>query len=275
MKKIGVIYNPLAPETANVGAEIAAWLHERDCAVWVGTSQTGREQPDEVRSCDLLVALGGDGTVLRTAHLAIPYNIPIIGVALGHLSFMAEETRDEVNFGLDLLLKGEGWYDKRTLVQARVLRNNVEVLKDIALNEVLLSRTEIARVVHVAVKIDGMPLTTYHADGVLVSTATGSTAYALAAGGPVLDPRSRSLLLVTVAGHLTSIPALVLPPDATITWHPQRRYPLMISLDGQKSFPLEEHDIIEVTCSPLTCTFARVHPRSHFYETLRRRLRRE
>ena len=275
MQTIGIVYNPLSAATAQAGAEIAAWLHDTGRTVWLGTSQTGRDQQEEVAACEVLVALGGDGTVLRAARLAIPHGIPILGVAMGHLSFMAEVTLADLRSSLQVLMDGGGWYDERTLVQARVLRDGVEFMHDIALNEVLLTRSDLARVVHVAVEIDGMPLTTYHADGVMVATATGSTAYALAAGGPLLDPRSASLVLVTIAGHLTNIPALVLPPATVVTWKIQSRYPAALSIDGQSIHPLETTDQIEVSRSPLTCRFARVHPRSHFYETLTRRLRRE
>ncbi|MBA3470436.1 MAG: NAD(+)/NADH kinase [Herpetosiphonaceae bacterium] len=275
MQTIGIVYNPLAEETAQAGEDLAAWLRARGQHVWLGTSQIGRDQQAEVGGCELLLALGGDGTVLRTARLAIPHNIPILGVAMGHLSFMAEVTLEEVRPGLELLIGGGGWYDERSLVQARILRGGQEIAVETALNEVLLSRIDGPHVVHVAVEIDGMPLTIYHADGVMVATATGSTAYALAAGGPVLDPRSHSLVLVTVAGHLTNIPALVLPPDAVITWKLRSRHPLALNIDGQMIYPLEQTDEIAISRSPLACRFARIHPRAHFYETLTRRLRRE
>ena len=275
METIGIVYNPLAPATAEAGEEIAEWLRGQGRKVWLGTSQSGRDQHDQVAECGLLVALGGDGTVLRAARLAIPHKLPLLGVAMGHLSFMAEVTLDDLRASLTLLMGGGGWYDDRTLAQTRVIRGDTEVLHEVALNEVLLTRTDLARVVHVAVEIDSMPLTTYHADGVMVATATGSTAYALAAGGPLLDPRSDALVLVTIAGHLTNIPALVLPQDTVVTWKLQSRYPAALSIDGQTTHALELTYRIEVSRSPLTCRFARVHPRAHFYETLTRRLRRE
>lgn len=275
MHTIGVLYNPLAPATAQAGERIAAWLGERGLSVWLGTSQSARDEPEKVAPCQLMLALGGDGTVLRAARIGITHNMPILGVAMGHLSFMAEVTEESVYAGLEVLLNGGGWYDQRTLVRARVLRQGQEIFNDLALNEVLLSRRDVARVVHVSVAIDDMPLTSYRADGVLVSTATGSTAYALAAGGPVLDPRSDSLLLVTVAGHLTSLPALVLPPDTKISWTLARHHPTIISLDGQWSFPIEPDDLIEVTRAQEICRFAHVYPQAHFYQSLTQRLRRQ
>ncbi len=275
MQTIGVIYNPLAERTQVAGEALVAWIKDNGMQAWLGTSQSGREQPELVASSDLLVPLGGDGTVLRTARLAIPHDIPILGVAMGHLSFMAEVTLEEVRPALLRLQAGEGWYDLRTLIETRLIRAGAELMHEIALNEVLLARTEMARIVKVDVQIDQMPVTTYHADGVIVSTATGSTAYALAAGGPLIDPRSDALLLVPVAAHLTNIPALVLPPDALIAWCLRSYYPAALSIDGQSSYNLEPEDVITVQRSQRCCRFARVHSRSHFYETLARRLRRE
>ena len=275
MQKIGVIYNPLSERTERESQALATWIKEQAMDVWVGTSQSGRDQPDEVAQCDLLVALGGDGTVLRTARLAIPEGIPILGVAMGHLSFMAEVTLAELRSSLLLLRAGGGWYDDRTLVEAHLYRDDHELVHEIALNEMLVSRTEMARIVDVDVQIDSMPLTTYHADGVIMATATGSTAYALAAGGPLLDPRSDALLLVPIAAHLTNIPALVLPPDAVVSWRLRSYYPAAFNVDGQHSYPLEPDDTVLLRRAQACCRFARVHPRSHFYETLPHRLRRD
>ncbi len=118
-------------------------------------------------------------------------------------------------------------------------------------------------------------LTSYHADGVIVSTATGSTAYALAAGGPIIDPRSRALALVPIAAHLTNLPSLVLHEDAVITLTLRSRHQAAFSADGRESVPLQEGDVVEVRRSAQVCVFARVHPPSTFYERLTQRLRRE
>ncbi len=118
-------------------------------------------------------------------------------------------------------------------------------------------------------------LTSYHADGVVVATATGSTAYALAAGGPIIDPRSRALVLVPIAAHLTNIPSLVLHEDAAVTLTLRSRHQAMFSADGRDSVPLREGDIVEARRAEQVCVFARVHPPSTFYARLTQRLRRE
>jgi NAD+ kinase len=255
--------------------EVTAWLNNQDIQTWRGTSEECREHPDVLDDVDLLVALGGDGTVLRAARVAIPRNIPLLTVALGRVNFMAELTPNEIPTGLRALLDGEGWYEQRTLLEATLHRNNAQIGSYIALNEIVLSRGDIGRTLTVDVKVDDIPLTTYRADGVLVATATGSTAYALSAGGPIVDPRARSLLLVPVAAHLTAVPAMVLHEDSMVSLHNTHSYHAMLSVDGRENVEVLEHDDIRVRRSNQVCIFARVHPAQEHYASFVRRLRRE
>jgi len=274
MRRIGVLYNPLSESSTQLSAVLADWLRERGLEVWRGLSHEGRAEPEVLEDIELLVALGGDGTVLRAAHLAIMHDIPVLPVAMGRLSFMAELQPQELYSGLELLLAGGGWYDERTLVTATVHSSESGSHSVIALNEVLLARGEINRVVAIDIEIYEARLTTYHADGVIVATATGSTAYALAAGGPIIDPRSRALALVPIAAHLTNLPSLVLHEDAVITLKLRSRHPAAFSADGRESIALYEGDVVEVRRAEQTCRFARVHPPSTFYARLTQRLRR-
>lgn len=275
MERIGVLYNPLSEISIQRSRELEYWLRQRSRSVWRGVSQECRDNPDLLEDMHLLVAMGGDGTVLRAARVAYPTGIPVLPVALGHLSFMAEIGPDEMYAGLELLLNGGGWYDQRSMLNAVLRRRGVALDRLTALNEVVVSRSDISRVVNARVAIDGWPLTTYHADGVLVSTATGSTAYALAAGGPIIDPRSQALLLVGIAAHLTNIPSMVLHENAVVTIALHSRHHALLAVDGRENLPLEEGDEIEIRRSDKICIFARVFPTSHFYTNLTDRLRRE
>lgn len=274
MRRIGVLYNPLSDISVRVSFEVAEWLSTRGLDVWRGLSHEGRANPAMMAGMDLLIALGGDGTVLRAARLALDDQIPVLAIALGHLSFMAELSPDELYDGIETLLRGGGWHDERTLIEARLLRPDGPEQRYVALNEIVLTRGEPGRVVLVDVEIYDNALTTYHADGVIVATATGSTAYALAAGGPIVDPRSRSLVLVPVAAHLTHLPSLVLDEDAIVRLRLRSRHPAQIIADGRDGVTLHDHDLVEVRRSHKTCIFARVHPPSTFYTRLARRLRR-
>jgi NAD+ kinase len=278
MQRVGVLYNPFSEPSTRISEEVAKWLGERGVRVWRGVSHEGREEPNVLEGLDLLVALGGDGTVLRAARLAIPRGIPVLPIALGRLSFMAELAPEELVSGLQTLLDGGGWYDERTLIEATVHHEGhgggapEQVL---ALNEILLARGEINRVVAIEVEIYDARLTTYHADGIIAATATGSTAYALAAGGPIIDPRSRALVLVPIAAHLTNIPSLVLHEDAVIRLQVRSRHAAAFSADGRESVPLHEGDVVEIRRAQQSCLFARVHPPSTFYARLTQRLRRD
>ncbi|MEN9933492.1 MAG: hypothetical protein RLZZ387_71 [Chloroflexota bacterium] len=277
MNNVAVVYNPYSPESERLSHELAAWLRDRGIEVWRGLAHEGRE-PHAADCSDLIVALGGDGTVLRAARMALRCGVPVLPVALGHLNFMAELLPENLYDGIETLLQGGGWYDVRTLLEAEVYhKHNGDAAPEhtVALNEVLVARGDINRTVVVDVEIYDAHLTTYHADGVLVASATGSTAYALSAGGPIIDPRSRTLVLVPVAAHLTNIPSLVLHEDAVVTLTLRSRYPAAFSADGREHITLHEGDVVVVRRSQQCCTFARVYPQTTFYSRMTRRLRRD
>jgi NAD+ kinase len=274
MQRIGVLYNPLSAISVEHSLALEVWLKEHGFIPWRGTSQEYRDNPHVLQGMDLLVAMGGDGTVLRAARVAYHTSVPVLPVALGTLSFMAEIGPEEVYSGIELLHNGGGWYDERTVASAVLRRKNVILERFIALNEVVVSRSDMSRVVNAEVEIDGWPLTTYHADGILVATATGSTAYALAAGGPMVDPRSKALLLVGIAAHLTNIPSMVLHEDTVVTIKLRSRHHAMLAVDGRENLPLEQGDEVEIRRSEHYCVIAHVRPASHFYSNLARRLRR-
>jgi len=275
MDRIGILYNPLSAQAAALAEETETWLASKGVPSWRGPTQEASDVPAPLTACSLLICLGGDGTVLRAARLAIPLRTPLLPVALGHLSFMAEVTPDQLRPAIKRILGGDFWTEERSLAAARLQPVVGEASEHTALNEVLVGRGEVARAVVVEVAIDGVPMTSYHADGVLVATATGSTAYALAAGGPVLDPRSQALALVPIAPHLTNVPALVLHEQAEITLQLRSRYTASLAVDGQVSVPMATGDVLAVRRSEQVARFARVRSPEYFYQTLTQRLRRE
>ncbi|MCS6887473.1 NAD(+)/NADH kinase [Chloroflexus sp.] len=274
LERVAVLYNPLSDASIQLSREVVDWLTARGINATRGVSQEFRDQPQLVADCDLMIALGGDGTVLRAARLCFPHNIPVLPVALGHLSFMAEIGPDEIYSGCEQIMNGGGWFDERALVRAQHWRNGQKLGQHTALNEVVISRSDLSRIVNVHVTIDDSPLTTYHADGVIVATATGSTAYALAAGGPIVDPRSQALVLVPIAAHLTNIPSMVLHEDAVVTMQLRSRHHALLAVDGRENIDLIEGDEVVVRRSPQVCTFVRLRPSNQFYTQLVARLRR-
>jgi NAD+ kinase len=243
--------------------------------VWRGISQEARNEPEALNGLDLLLAVGGDGTVLRAARIAIPRGIPTIAVGLGRLNFMAELQADQVYQCLERLLAGDYWIEERTLIHVTFRQHGHDVQSYTCINEVVLGRSDISRLVIVEVEIDGTPMTAYHADGVIVASATGSTAYALAAGGPVLDPRSKAMLMIAIAPHLTNVPSLVLHEDTSVRLRLVSRHPAAFAIDGYVSRTMGEGDELVVRRAPEVCRFLHVHPPSNFYAMLTKRLRRE
>jgi NAD+ kinase len=275
LQRVAILYNPFSEASVERSEELQAWLQERDIKTWRGVSQEARDQPNALAATDLMVAMGGDGTVLRAARLCFPLDIPVLAVALGSLSFMSEVEPEELFAGMERLLKGGGWHDERALLSATLYREGKHIGEYTALNEVVVSRSDIGRVLSVSVSVDGSPLTNYRADGVLLATATGSTAYALAAGGPIVDPRSRSLLLVGIAPHLSPVPSMVLHEDAVVTLRLGSHHHANLAVDGRENLPLHEGDELIVRRSSKVCTFVRLRPTSQFYTHLVAKLRRD
>jgi NAD+ kinase len=277
MNRVAIVHNPYKPESERLSRELMTWLEKRSIEVWRGVSHEGRA-PHALDCVDLIIALGGDGTVLRAAHLAMTCAVPVLPVALGHLNFMAELLPENLYQGVETVLNGGGWHDVRAMVEATIYHHHdsgEQPHHTLALNEVLLARGDINRTVVVDVEVYDAHLTTYHADGVIVSTATGSTAYALSAGGPIIDPRSQALVMVPVAAHLTNIPSLVLHEDAVVTLTLRSRYTAAFSADGRDHIPLHEGDVVVVKRARQTCSFVRVEPPTTFYSRMTQRLRRD
>jgi NAD+ kinase len=273
--RIGILYNPFSESCVRFSEAAASWLRARGLEVWRGASHLGRED-NSIECCDLVVAAGGDGTVLRAARFAERCGVPVLPVALGHLNFMAELVPDTFYDGIATVLDGGGWRDERAMIEAHIEHvdgHSVPTL--LALNEFVMARRDINRIINVDVQVYDTHLNTYHADGVIVSTATGSTAYALSAGGPIVDPRSSALVLVPIAAHMTSIRSLVLHEDATIKFTLRGRHSAAIYADGDDLHPLQEGDTVTIHRSKRSCTFARVYSPTTFYQRLTQRLRRD
>jgi NAD+ kinase len=205
--------------------------------------------------------------------VVIQASTPILSVNMGKLGFLTELSSQEAVSSLTDILDGKGWIDERAMLRAEVATQVREVQVYHALNDVVVARGEIARLIRVVAGIDGQPLTTYKADGVIVATATGSTGYALAAGGPVLAPQSQDLLLTPVAPHLSLAYPLVLPPTAAVTLRLDTYNTATMIIDGHISLPLENGDTVTVGRSPHVTRFLRLCPRESFYSSLEEKLK--
>ena len=273
MKNIGIIYNARVPEALDLSTAI---LHDLNLSEnsWISPAENLESLLPRAESTDLVITVGGDGTILRAANFTGPAAIPIVGINMGRLGFMTELQVDEAMERLPFYFSGDSRMDERNMLQATVTRVNSAGTDGPyhALNDVVLTRGAVSRVVTVSGTIAGAPVTTFRADGVIMSTATGSTGYNLAVGGPILDPESDSMVLKTVAAHMGLSAALVLKPSTEVTLTLEGFQPAILAVDGIIDHPLDLGDKVEMKQSPHKARFLRAHPSSYFFGTLTRRL---
>jgi NAD+ kinase len=273
MRRIGIFYNSLKETACSLAKQVTGYLRDRRLAVWLCSASDWQRACPQVDGTDLVLSVGGDGTILRAAQSVMPRSIPIVGINLGRLGFMTELAAEETMDKLPLILEGSGTLDERCVLEANIdCPGRREPAKYFALNDVVVARGGMARLVNIEAAIDRLPLTTYRADGVVVATATGCTGYALAAGGPVLHPNSREFVMVPILPHLSYSYPMVLPSTAVTQLTLGAPTPGIASIDGHINIDLSCGDTVTVKQSMQTIRFIRVHD-STFYETLERRLK--
>ena len=274
MKRIGILYHPLNEAAYSLAEKLEKFLGTKGVSVWICSAWEGEKAGAQVSNTDLILSIGGDGTILRSAQVVVPRPIPITGVNLGNLGFMTELSADEAITRLPALLAGEGWIDERALLEAELsISSEGSPPVFYALNDVVVARGAIARTVRIEASIDGEVLTTYKSDGVIVATATGSTGYSLAAGGPILHPQAKEFLLLSISPHLSSAYTLVLPTTAVVKLRLGATYQAALNIDGHISLPLSEGAIVTVKRSSEKIRFLRIHPEASFYGSLGQRLK--
>mgnify|MGYP005842535331 CR=1 FL=1 len=271
--RVGILTHPRLPETRGLAADLAARLSELGVSAEIGTSSDVGCLQQQLDSLDCLITLGGDGSIVRAARAVAGRGVPVLGINLGQLGFLAELEPEELKGRLEDLARGGFRVEERMLLRATLsTRGDWEGEYD-GLNDVVVARGEKVRAIAVEVWVDGQRFTTYRADGVIVATATGSTAYALAVGGPIVAPTLDNLVVIPVAPHLTPTRALVVPGEAHVRLVVGAEHVAVFSVDGQVDRPLGGGDVVDVTGSPNRAGFVRFGPPEAFYGTLFRRLR--
>ncbi len=274
MNRVGILYHPQIKAAFSLAEKLKKFLGSKGISVWLCSAWEGGKAKAQVDDTDLILSIGGDGTILRAAQAVVPHPIPITGINLGNLGFMTELGADEAMAKLPALLAGEGWIDERDLVEAEVLVSGEKSPSVFyALNDVVMARGAVARTVRIQASIDGEALTTYKADGVIVATATGSTGYSLAAGGPILPPQSDEFLLLPISPHLSSTYSLVLPSAVVVRLRLDTVHQAVLSVDGHINLPLSGGAIVTVKHSSKKIRFLRIHPKVSFYASLEQRLK--
>lgn len=263
---------PKVQEAINVAKEIAAFLKEKNIDAPHG-SLYDEQLRKRVKQgdFDLLISVGGDGTMLRAAHLCAAGRVPILGVNFGRLGFLMQVERGRWREMLDKLFQGEAWIENRMMLCAEHFSAGEKVATWQALNEVVICRGQYLRPVHLSAFADGHLLNTYVADGLIAATPTGSTAYALAAGGPILPPELHNILIVPIAPHLSVDRALVLSEGTTVSVAIESEN-CVVSVDGQAPINVAENDRVEIRAAEFAARFVRFGDAGYFYRNITERM---
>ncbi len=268
-QRIAVTAHPKLPNALHEAGEISAYLKQKGLEAPNGSlNDESLRKRVHAGEFDLLIAVGGDGTMLRVGRLCAPHNIPVLGINKGRLGFLFQ-IEDEGGWQkmIDQLLAGDFWVENRMTLRAEHLRSGESLGVWQAVNDVVVARGQYLRPIHIRASVDGQYLTTYVADGLIASTATGSTAYALAAGGPILPPEVRNILLIPIAPHLSVDRGVVLSEGSTVSITVLSEN-AVLSLDGQVPSGLAEDDRVDVRAGESTVKFIRFGDPGYFYRNL-------
>jgi NAD+ kinase len=270
-KSFVVFYHPKVNHSEVLARDIVAFLRARGLSAEPSSidAEAKRAQASEA---DMLIALGGDGTMLRVGRTGAFNQQPVLGINLGRLGFLVEVRPDAWQPALARVLDGDYGIEERMMLHASHCQNGAELRSYEALNEVVVGRGVVYRPIRLEASIDSESLATYVADGLIVATPTGSTAYSLAAGGPVVSPEMKAILLAPISPHLSFNQSLILPAAAVIDITVRTDHDAALSIDGQTSQPVQNRDSLRVSLSDNAARFVRLRPPAHFYRTLAERL---
>jgi len=284
MKKVGVVAKIQYPDTKAVLEKLIPWLSQQEKEVFIDTDAASilskDVQPQKMYKkseipalVDAIIVLGGDGTLLSVARLVGGRNIPIIGVNLGGLGFLTEVTLEEIYPTLDKLFKGEFVPDPRLILKAHVYRQGERVAQSYCLNDTVVSKGTQARMIKLEILINGQFVSALRGDGLIISTPTGSTAYSLSAGGPIINPSVEAMILTPICPHTLTNRPIVIPASAKIeTILKSKDEGTVITFDGQVGFTLRHDDVVEIEASEHKIILARA-PDKNYYEILRTKLK--
>ena len=285
IRAVGIISKPRKEDISAVVPPLLATLQKHGLDVYFDTETAGclascELRPDHIlareklpEKVDLLLLLGGDGTLLATARLLGHHRVPILPVNLGHLGFLASVSLEELHPLLEQILAGQHRISERILLQAEIIRGGKVIQQQRALNEAVVNKAALARIIDFDLEIDGDYVCSYKADGLIISTPTGSTGYSLSAGGPIIYPVLHSFVVTPICPHALTNRPLVIPDSAQLmVTFGAGEQSLFLTLDGQVGFELEHEDRIALGKAPETLRLVRSSRKSYF-EILRKKLK--
>ena len=278
-KKIGVFCKPKAPSATDILGRLIPWLRKQNYHIFLDTGTaaiineaSSYEKREISQQADLLIVLGGDGTLLSVALAAHPHNIPYLAVNLGILGFLAEISIDELYPTLENILAGKFEIENRMLLNACIWRNGEKVEDHNVLNDVVINKGAVARVINLQVLVNGQYMTSYRADGLIIATPTGSTAYSLSAGGPIIHPSMHTLVLSPICPFTLTNRSILIPDQSIIQVKLAAEYDdVRVTLDGQEGYDMRAGDILEIKKTKTSLQLIR-GPNKNYYQILRDKL---
>jgi NAD+ kinase len=284
--RIGIVLKPHQPEALTTLCELVVWLAERGIKL-VGGPEIERERIEHQTGCpidevstqklptdvDLMLVLGGDGTMIATARMIGDHEVPVLGVNYGGLGYLAEFRIQELYSALESILSGNYRLDKRVMLAVELLRNGSSVTTNRVLNDVVINKSALARIIEIETFFNGQFVNSFRADGLIVSTPTGSTAYNLSAGGPVIFPSMNAVVVTPICPFTLSNRPIVVPDDAEIELILKTdQEEVALTLDGQVGFPLKVEDRVKISKSRTMFNLIQPSNRNYF-DVLRDKLR--
>ena len=248
VRRIGFAYNPTIEATVELAARASGWCRRHGIDEWQAQAGDSEALAAELPTTDALVVLGGDGTFLRAARAVAEVDVPLLGINLGKVGFLSKAEASDLESVLERITAGEFRIDERLAIEGRILRGGVgdDAARHVALNDIVVARGSLARVCRLDVSIDDSHLATFIADGLVVASPTGSTGYSFSAGGPILDPESRNLVVTPIAAYLSAIRSVVVSPQQVVRCRVVDAFEALVSVDGREDLPIAVGDVVEV-----------------------------
>ena len=273
MKRVGILFHSRRGDSSELADVVCRVLRQRNVETWLGQADDESGLREEAPGLEVLITLGGDGTIVRAVRAVASFGVPVLGVNLGRLGFLAEVEPSRTEEAILALLAGNYAVEERMMLHAELRREGRVTWEGEAINDVVMARGLASRTVQVSVEVDGHHVMSPTADGVIVSTPTGTTAYCLAAGGPIVAPDLNCLTITPIAAHLGIAHALTIPAHRSLCLRLVKGEGAMLTVDGQLDVSLDPGDRVHSTISEEAAKFIRLGGDGHFYETVLRRLR--
>lgn len=273
LTRIGFAYNPTNEAALELRERAAGWATMRGIAHWATTAADLEALNSYLPGTDVLVVLGGDGTFLRAARAVTDVDVPLLGINVGKIGFLSKVEAGELVHVLDQLQAGSYALEYRMGLESRILRGGEEPAeRHVALNDIVVARGSLARVCRMDVSIDGSHLATYVADGLIVASPTGSTGYSFSAGGPILDPTARNLIVTPIAGYLTTIRSVVVGPSVVVRCRVTDAHEALVSVDGREDIQIAVGDVVEVRALERPIRLVQPDGSMPFWDLLRKKV---